>query len=75
MVRTSTSMRFHLGSIPASDDFVPGGCWRALREPSPWLAQFCAVPIAVATAVLMAILWHFINPLPEVLPHFKLPAD
>jgi hypothetical protein len=46
-----------------------------LREPSPWLAQFCAVPIAVATAVLMAILWHFINPLPEVLPHFKLPAD
>ena len=56
-------MRFHLGAVPTSPDFAPDVSWKPLREPSPWLAQFIALPIGVVTAALVAVLWFAITPL------------
>lgn len=39
-----------------------------MREPSPWLAQFLALPIGVIVASLVAFLWFFITPLRAVTP-------
>lgn len=59
-------MRFQLGSIPNSPDFTPDTSWRALREPSPWLLQFIALPVGVIAAVLIGVLWLTITPLGAV---------
>ena len=56
-------MRFHLGAVPTSPDFAPDASWKSLREPSPWLDQFIALPIGVVTATLVAVLWLIITPL------------
>src|SRR5687767_4116025 len=65
-------MRFHLGAIPSSPDFVPDASWRRLREPSPWLDKIVAFPVGVAAAVIVAALWFLLTPL--VTPAFSLPA-
>jgi hypothetical protein len=59
-------MRFHLGTIPDSPDFVPDASWLSLREPSPWLAQLIALPIGVVAAV--------VTPLRDVKPTLSMPG-
>lgn len=50
-------MRFHLGQIPASEDFIPDEKWRPMREPSPWMAQLVALPIGIAVFLVFIVLW------------------
>jgi len=56
-------MRFHLGAIPSSPDFVPDASWRQLREPSPWPEKLVVLPISVVAAVIVAALWFGLTPL------------
>ena len=56
-------MRFHLGEIPESPDFVPDETWKTLREPSIWGMQLIAFPIAILSAGIIALLWISITPL------------
>lgn len=65
-VREQNSMRFHLGAIPETPDFTPDSSWRSLREPTPWVMQFLAIPIGVAAVVVVVLLWFQITPLAEV---------
>lgn len=50
-------MRFHLGAIPSSPDFVPDASWKPLRQPSPWMELLAAHPIGIVAAGLVAVLW------------------
>jgi len=50
-------MRFHIGAIPEAPDFSPDAPWRPLREPTPWVMQLVALPIAIAVALIVALLW------------------
>ena len=59
-------MRFHLGAIPEAPEFRPEPPWRPLREPTPWVMQLLAVPIGIATAAGVAVLWILTTPLGEV---------
>ena len=65
-------MRFQLGAIPDSPDFVPDASWRPLREPSPWLEKLLALPIGVFMAVTIAVLWFLITPLRSFIPTVSL---
>jgi hypothetical protein len=58
-------MRFCLGPIPNSSDFVPDDSWKPLREPSPWLLQLIAIPLGLGAAVGVAWLWIVLVPLPR----------
>jgi hypothetical protein len=55
-------MRWHLGGIPDSPDFVPGAEWKALKEPTPWVFQLFAAPVALVLAVSFLMLWTFATP-------------
>jgi hypothetical protein len=65
-------MRFRIGAIPSSPDFIPDASWKSLREPSLWLGQLLALPIGVATAALVAVLWFVITPLRAAEPTVTL---
>jgi hypothetical protein len=66
-------MRFHLGAIPDSPDFVPDAPWRALRQaPSPMLENLLAQPIGIAAAVTVAALWFLVTPLRDITPAMSL---
>src|SRR5688500_731650 len=68
-------MRFHLGAIPSSPDFVPDAPWRPLRQPSSlWMEQLLALPIGVLAAVTVAALWFLVTPLRDITPATSLPA-
>src|SRR5437868_1932271 len=68
-------MRFHLGAIPDSPDFVPDKSWRSLRQPSaPWIENLLALPIGVAAAVIVAALWFRVTPLRDITPEMSLSA-
>jgi hypothetical protein len=67
-------MRFHLGAIPNSPDFTPDALWKLLREPSPWIANFVALPIGIVAAVVVAVLWLALTPLQDVTSTMSLPA-
>ena len=68
-------MRFHLGAIPNSPDFVPDASWRSLRQPSsPWLENLLALPVGVVAAVTVAALWFLLTPLRDITPAMSLPA-
>jgi hypothetical protein len=68
-------MRFHLGAIPSSPDFVPDAPWRSLRQPSsPWLENLLALPIGVVAAAVVAALWFLVTPLRDITPAMSLPA-
>lgn len=62
-------MRFHVGAITSSPDFVPDAPWRLLRQPpSPRMQNRLSLPIGVAAAVTMATLWFLVTPLRAVKP-------
>ena len=68
-------MRFHLGAIPSSPDFVPDASWRSLRQPpSPWLENLLALPIGIVAAVTVAVLWFLVTPLRDITPAMSLPT-
>jgi hypothetical protein len=68
-------MRFHLGAIPSSPDFVPDTSWRSLRQPpSPWLENLLALPIGVVAAAVVAVLWFLFTPLRDITPAMSLPT-
>ena len=67
-------MRFHLGAIPSSPDFVPDASWRSLRQPSPWLEKLLLLPIGVVAAVVVAALWFLVTPLRDITPAMSLLA-
>lgn len=50
-------MRFKLGAIPKSDDFVPDESWKPLREPSPSITQLIVLPLGGVCFVLFVVLW------------------
>ncbi len=51
-------MIFHFGAIPEDADFLPEqDGWTALREPSPWVAQLLAVPVAAIAGLGTGYLW------------------
>jgi len=55
-------MRLRLGPLPESSEFTPDGSWTLLSEPSVWGFQVRAIPIAIVTTVLLAVLWILITP-------------
>ena len=68
-------MRFHLGAIPCSPDFVPDAPWRSLRQPSaPWRENLLALPIGVVAAATVAALWFILTPLRDITSAMSLPA-
>ena len=68
-------MRFHLGAIPSSPDFVTDAPWRSLRQPSSiWMEHLLALPIGVVAAVTVAALWFLVTPLRGITPAVSLPA-
>ncbi len=67
-------MRFHVGAIPETPDFTPDSSWRSLREPTPWVMQFLAIPIGLAAAAIVAFLWFTITPLAKVTGTLSIPA-
>ena len=51
-------MKFHLGKVLEDVTFLPEqGGWVSMKEPSPWLAQLLALPIAVSTGIGLTLLW------------------
>lgn len=67
-------MRLHFGPIPETPDFVPEPPWQALKEPTPWLMQLLAVPVAVVSGGVILALWFWFTPLKTVArdPQFVL---
>lgn len=56
-------MRFHLGDIPESADFLPDASWQQLKESSVWRFQLIAFPIGIVAAAVFALLWITVTPL------------
>lgn len=67
-------MRFHLGAIPETPDFRPEAPWRPLREPAMWVMQCLALPVGIAVAAGVAVLWITTTPLGEAAWKFSAPA-
>ena len=67
-------MRFHLGPIPSSPDFVPDASWRSLRAPPPWLGGLLSLPIGVVAAVVVVMLWLLVMPLRDIASAVSLPV-
>ena len=67
-------MRFHLGAIPSSPDFVPDASWRSLRQPSRWLEKLLMLPVGVVAAGVVAGLWFLVTPLRVIMPAMSLPG-
>ena len=55
-------MRFRLGPLPEAPDFTPDNSWTLVREPTMGGFQLRAIPIAVVTTVLLAVLWIMLTP-------------
>jgi len=56
-------MRFHYGAVPEDPDFHPQEeGWRGIREPGPILLQFIAIPVSIATLVLVGMAVLAISP-------------
>lgn len=60
--RRAPHMRFHLGALHSSPDFVPDASWKPLRQPSPWMELLAAYPIGIVAAGMVAVLWLAITP-------------
>ena len=49
-------MRFHVGPPPENPEFDPAaGGWIKLKEPTPWLMQLAAVPIALIVGAMLVL--------------------
>ncbi len=61
-------MRFHLGPLPAVEEFTTDPAWRPIREPGPVAMQCLAVPIGIGLAALVFYGWWH-APLPAAVHH------
>ncbi len=59
-------MRFHLGAIPETSDFSPDAAWRSLREPTPWVMQFLALPVGIVVCIAVGAGWLYLAPFREL---------
>jgi hypothetical protein len=51
-------MRFHIGPVPTNEEFHPAETgWSKLKEPTPWVAQLMAVPVAFGAGALVLVGW------------------
>jgi hypothetical protein len=66
-------MIFRLGPLPESPEFIPDDTWTLLGEPSLWGFQLRAIPIAVVTTVLLAVLWMMFTPVRHVIGALTFP--
>jgi hypothetical protein len=56
-------LTFRLGPLPEVSEFVPGHNWTLVREPSLPGFQLRAIPIALVTLILLAVLWAALTPI------------
>jgi hypothetical protein len=56
-------MRLHIGEIPDSPDFIPDDTWTPIVEPTPWVMQALSLPVGLALALVLGILWMTLTPL------------
>lgn len=56
-------MRFHLGTIPETQEFLLDSSWKPLREPTPWVMQFLALPLGIIACIIIGFLWFFLTPI------------
>jgi hypothetical protein len=66
-------MTFRLGPLPESPEFTPDDSWILLREPSLLGFQLRAIPIAIVTTVVLAVLWVVLTPIVHVLGTLTFP--
>lgn len=59
-------MRFHLGAIPETPEFLPDSSWKPLREPTPWVMQLLALPVGIVACIVVGFLWFFLIPLRDI---------
>ncbi len=59
-------MRFHIGAPPETPDFSPDASWKPLREPTPWVMQFFALPLGIVACVAVGFLWLSLTPLRDL---------
>jgi hypothetical protein len=50
-------MRFHVGAVPESEDFVPDESWKPLSGPGPVLMQCYALPLGMIASAVLVLLW------------------
>jgi hypothetical protein len=50
-------MRFHVGAVPESEDFVPDESWKPLSGPGPVLMQCYALPLGIIASAVLVLLW------------------
>ncbi len=55
-------MTFKLGPLPEVPEFTPDDNWTVLQEPSMWGFQLRAIPIAIITTGVFALLWMLLTP-------------
>lgn len=62
-------MRFYFGAPPGADDFEPEATgWRPIKEPSPWVMQFFALPLGILVAVGLGAAWVGLATVDELFP-------
>ena len=53
-------MQFIFGGIPDNTDFNPElENWKAIKEPSPLVAQLIGIPVALIAIILLIFAWYF----------------
>jgi hypothetical protein len=56
-------MRFHVGPIPENTTFHPEqDGWQPLKEPTIWMAQLLAVPVAMVAFFVVMLAWWILTP-------------
>lgn len=62
-IGSGSQMQLRVGPPPNLPEFVPSSPWIALREPTPWVFQLCALPLGVAASLALGVLWFLLTPL------------
>jgi predicted ABC-type exoprotein transport system permease subunit len=70
-------MIFRVGPLPEAPEFTPDDSWILVREPTVGGFQLRAIPIALVTTVVLAVLWIIFTPIwHEIGPQtFPLPIS
>lgn len=71
--RGEHDMIFRLGPLPETPEFIPDSTWTSLIEPSLWGFQLRAIPIALVTTVVLAVLWMILTPIEHVIGTLTFP--
>lgn len=66
-------MKFRLGPLPEAHAFTPDESWILLHEPSLLGFQLRAIPIAIVTTAVLAVLWLLLTPAKHVIGTLTFP--